>query len=62
MTICEDPITEEKVEGDARLVTICKSCIIREGSLELWQVEFVGDDGIYYRKVLNKEPERIISY
>lgn len=51
-TIFEDPITEQKEEGKARLI---KKYREDHGQLECWKVKFLSDGFIADRNILKKE-------
>jgi hypothetical protein len=51
--IYEKPMTNERLEGRAKLVRLLTSDYDRE----LWEVKFVGDDAVLFLRWIKKEME-----
>ena len=54
VSIYEQPLTETKYEGEARLVSFIQ--VLNTG-VELWRVKFIDDDQVVSRAVKIKEDE-----
>ena len=55
--VFHDPITQENVEGDARLVACLDQDFgqVEQGTLQRWRVRFVGERHSFERTILMRE-------